>query len=254
MRAEEKLKGSTAAKELEPAAPKPATSAEAFAWAAAQEGRLKKRLDAYSAHSRALNPKTNEAYDELVARLSALKKGGPPVGAILPDFHLPDQDGYLVSLSSLRSEGHLVVSFNRGHWCPWCRLELRALGQIHDDARKLGAQVVSIIPETLGYSQRLVRDNNLPFKVLTDLDLSYALSLGLMIWVGEKIRALYLKGGLDLALFQRNKGWFLPIPATFLIGSDGIVKARFVDADFRRRMEPQDILSALHRLRRSRGY
>jgi peroxiredoxin len=72
-----------------------------------------------------------------------------------------------------------------------------------------------------------------------------------MIWAGDRIRALYLKSGLNLPLFQRNEGWFLPIPATFLIGRDGVVQARFVDADFRKRMEPQDILSALRKLSRS---
>ena len=84
--------------------------------------------------------------------------------------------------------------------------------------------MVSDIPETIVYSMRLVSD--------------YALSIGLMIWVGDRIRALYLKAGLDLSLFKRNEGWFLPIPATFLIGADGVVQARFADPDFRKRMRP----------------
>ncbi len=236
---------------LESAATKPATPAQAFALAASKDGPLKNRLDTYSAYSRELAPEINEAYDELIARISGLKKAGPSLGMPMPDFHLPDQDGHLVSLESLLAEGPLVLSINRGHWCPWCRLHLRALAEVHDEARKLGAQVVSIIPETIAYSRRLVTDNALPFQVLTDLDLAYALSLGLMIWVGDRVRALYLKAGLDLSLFQRNEGWFLPIPATFLIGTDGIVQARFADPDFRTRMEPQDIIKALRKLSRS---
>jgi peroxiredoxin len=230
---------------------KPSTPAEAFALAAARDAPLQKRLDIYSAFSRELRPEINQAYDELIARLSGLKKIGPPIGAPFPGFHLPDQDGNLVSLDSLLSEGPLILSLNRGHWCPWCRLELRALAQIDDEARKLGAQVVSIIPETLAYSRRLIADNGLCFRVLTDLDLAYALSLGLMIWAGDRIRALYTKSGLDLPLFQKNEGWFLPIPATFLLGPDGVVRARFADPDFRKRMDPEDILSALHKLSRS---
>ena len=112
----------------------------------------------------------------------------------------------------------------------------------------------SIIPETLAYSGRLIGDNKPPFKVLTDLDLSYTLSVGLMIWLGRDICALYLKAGLDLALFQRNEAWFLPIPATFVIGSDGAVKARMVNPDFRARADPEEILATLHKLARSRGY
>jgi hypothetical protein len=37
----------------------------------------------------------------------------------------------------------------------------------------------------------------------------------------------------------------LPIPATVVLGTDGKIKARFVDPDFRRRMNIADILDAL---------
>jgi len=36
----------------------------------------------------------------------------------------------------------------------------------------------------------------------------------------------------------------LPIPATFVAGTDGIVWARFVDPDYRKRMEIDDMLAA----------
>ncbi len=37
----------------------------------------------------------------------------------------------------------------------------------------------------------------------------------------------------------------LPIPATFVVGTDGRVAARFVDPDYRRRMAIEDMLDAL---------
>ena len=45
--------------------------------------------------------------------------------------------------------------------------------------------------------------------------------------------------------FHGNDGWVLPIPATFVVGRDGLVKARFVDPDFRKRMEVDDLIAAL---------
>ena len=45
--------------------------------------------------------------------------------------------------------------------------------------------------------------------------------------------------------FHGNNGWVLPIPAAFVIGRDGMVKARFIDPDFRRRMAIEDLLAAL---------
>lgn len=88
---------------------------------------------------------------------------------------------------------------------------------------------MSIVPETAKYAE-------VPFRVLTDLDLAYALSLGLVFWVRDKIKETYRQFGIDLARFQRNGGWLLPIPATLVVGPDGRVKARFVDPDFRHRL------------------
>jgi len=239
-------------KEAQPVSNLPATAREALAIAEASGGWLQKRLDLYSRYSKSFHPELHEVYEELIRRLVALKNAGPLAGAVMPDFVLPDHNGKLIRLASLIADGPVVLSLNRGHWCPWCRLELRALAQINSEVVGLGGQVVSIVPETLSYSQRMVEDNNLPFKVLTDLDLGYALSLGLVIWAGERVRELYLRGGIDLSLFQNNKGWFLPIPATFIIGYRGEVVARFVNPDFRARMEPTEILAALGSAARAR--
>ena len=49
----------------------------------------------------------------------------------------------------------------------------------------------------------------------------------------------------DLPSFQGNSSWMLPIPATFVVGHDGRVKARFVDPDYRKRIAIEDLLAAL---------
>jgi hypothetical protein len=41
----------------------------------------------------------------------------------------------------------------------------------------------------------------------------------------------------------------LPIPAAFIVGTDGIVRARFVDSDYRARMAVDDKLAALRSTR-----
>lgn len=231
--------------EWKPEPSAPATKAEAFALADVMEGPLQDRLDFYSASLRNLSPDVNSAYEALIERLQPLKAAGPKLGARCPDFLLPDHEGHLTALGSMLKGGPVVLSLNRGHWCPWCRLQLRAMREIHEDIQSFEVRLVSIVPETAAYSRKLVEDNNLPFKVLTDLDLGYALSLGLVVSMGEKLRALYSRIGLDLGLFQSNDGWLLPIPATFAIAKDRRIVARFVDPDFRNRMEPRAILEAL---------
>ena len=45
----------------------------------------------------------------------------------------------------------------------------------------------------------------------------------------------------------------LPVPATFVIDGDGIVRLAFVDTNYRRRLDPAAILAALDSLLRARS-
>jgi peroxiredoxin len=209
------------------------------------EGTLDEQLQTYAAAGREIFPAYGEAVDRLVARVN--ENGGgenaPRPGEPLPAFVLPDESGRLVALPSLLERGPLAVMFFRGHWCPYCRLNVRAVIKAYDRIRGMGAQVVAIMPETQEYAAKFKSEAGAPFPVLTDLDNGYALSLNLAIWLGADIERLL--SYLDVAGFYGNDGWVLPIPATFVVGGDGMIKARFVDPDFRRRMAIEDLLVAL---------
>ena len=221
--------------------------AEAFDKADGLDAPLQQRLKQYLGESRQLLPDLEATYDELVARLRS-REGDillPAVGERLPEFLMTDSEGRLVDLASLLAKKQLVISFNRGPWCDYCGLELHALARAYPEIVAAGGDVVSIVPETGQYARALQQIRALPFRVLTDLDLAYALSLGLVFWVGDKIKETYRQFGIDLEQFQGNGGWLLPIPATLVIGGNGRVKARFVHCDFRHRMAIEDILGAL---------
>src|SRR6266478_9437264 len=209
------------------------------------EGPLNERLGAYAAAGREIFPAYGQAVDRLVARIH--QNGGgenaPRPGDPMPPFILPDVTGQLVDMKSVLEKGPVAVMFYRGHWCPYCRLNVRAVIQAQDRIKALGAQTVAIMPETQQFTEKFKADASAPFPVLTDLDNGYALSLNLAIWLGTEIQRLLAYQ--DLANFHGNDGWVLPIPATFVVGRDGLVKARFVDPDFRRRMEIDDLIAAL---------
>ena len=209
------------------------------------EGTLRDQLEAYAAAGREIFPAYGEAVDRLVARLH--ENGGgenaPRPGDPMPPFMLPDDSGKLVSLTGLIAKGPVAVMFFRGHWCPYCRLNVHAVTQAMDRIKAMNAQVVAIMPELQEYAERFKAESGAPFPVLTDLDNGYALSLNLAIWLGTEIQGLL--SNQNLASYHGNDGWVLPIPAAFVVGRDGLVKARFVDPDFRRRMEIDDLLAAL---------
>ena len=77
------------------------------------------------------------------------------------------------------------------------------------------------------------------------MDNGYALLLNLAFYVGDEKKTFMSAAGWDITPFTDSDAWTLPIPATFVVGRDGLVKARFIDPDYRKRMDIGDILAAL---------
>src|SRR5260221_5379695 len=103
--------------------------AQAFAHYRNLEAPLHERLAGYAAASNEIFPAYGHAVDQLVQRLHDSDGGGsaPQVGDAMPDFLLPDDNGRLVALGELLARGPVAVMFHRGHWCPYCRMNVRAL-------------------------------------------------------------------------------------------------------------------------------
>ena len=128
------------------------------------------------------------------------------------------------------------------------RRRTQALLHLQFCIRQFGARFVSIMPDTAQFTGGYSETNRLPFPILTDMDLGYLLALGLVFWVGDEVKGLYDEAGIDLQKYQGNQGYFLPIVAKFIVGQDGLVKARQVNIEFRERMEPDAIVAALKNL------
>jgi peroxiredoxin len=208
---------------------------------------LWRRIELFVDKQREVGSPFVAATENVVARLRAGDVGetAPKPGEPMPPFCLPAGDGRLVGLDELTREGPVIISFNRGHWCPFCRIELSALAAAHEDLAGLGAQVVSIMPDRQHYIGRLPSAVRQRILLLSDMDSAYALSLGLTMWLDDAMRDLMLRQGVDLLPIQGSSSWVVPVPATFVVGVDGRVLARFVERDFRRRMSVEDIGAAL---------
>lgn len=213
----------------------------------AMDAPLAARLATFAQDVRSFSPDFADIVERLVARL---KKSGagettPAAGDPMPLFLMPDQNGKLVALSELLGKGPVVISFHRGHWCPYCRINADALARIDGELRQLGASIVAITPNLEQFNTSLRSGVKADFPILTDLDNGYALQLDLAFRVPDEKRIAMTQAGWDISPFQGSDAWLLPIPATFVVGRDGIIRARFVDPDYRKRMAIEDILAAL---------
>lgn len=209
---------------------------------------LKQQTIAKVAAGRQANPGFMKEVDEIIAKAKVFQQGSEALdlGETATSFVLPNQHGKSISLDDLLKNGPVVVTFYRGSWCPYCNLQLRALQARLGDIHALGAQLVAISPQVPDES--LTKDEicAMEFYVLSDQNATVAAQYGVAWQVPEFLSEhMRVDRKLDLDVINNGNGSILPIPATFVIGRDGIVKWRFVDVDYRTRSEPDDIIEAL---------
>jgi peroxiredoxin len=99
------------------------------------------------------------------------------------------------------------------------------------------------------FNEELRSESNADFPVLSDMDNGYALLLNLAFYVGDEKQKFMKAAGWNISPFQGNDNWTLPIPATFVVGRSGLVAARFVDPDYRKRMDIEALLNAIKNAR-----
>lgn len=220
---------------------------DAFRQACELEGSINDRLDLFLEAVRQHRPHSDQVAQRLVARLRSHQAGenAPKVGDVLPPFILPDETGRMVSLSGLLARGPAIVTFHRGHWCPFCRISINSLAKAQERIAALGASMVAIVPDRQQYAADMKAEAGAKFPVLTDMDNGYAMSLNLAIWIGAEMQEYLVTIGRNLPQYHGNDGWLLPITATFVVGQDGRIKANLTDPDFRQRMTIEQLVDAL---------
>jgi peroxiredoxin len=209
---------------------------------------LASQLENLSASVRQLAPPpVIDAIDAANRRLAAsgLAERALAVGARAPDFVLPDAAGRGVESRRLLARGPLVVKFYRGAWCPYCNLDLQSWQRHLPELEALGGALVAISPQTPDASLTLAEKHALAFPVLSDLGHRVARQFGIVYTLVEALRPVFAGFGVDLPAYNGESSFELPVPATFLVERDGTIAGAWVDADYRRRAEPAEVLARL---------
>ncbi|TAD90593.1 MAG: AhpC/TSA family protein [Alphaproteobacteria bacterium] len=199
-----------------------------------------------------MGPERHQVLEDFVDRLrqGRVGSGALAVGDVFPPFLLADADARLVALDDLLADGPLVLTFYRGGWCPFCSLTLTALQTVADRLAASGAKVVAISPDVGDAPSETRRNRHLSFPVLSDADNGLALACGLMIRLPDPVCALYQSYGVDLVRLHGNPAWTLPVPGSFVIDREGIVRYAHIDPDFRRRLDIEQVVRVVEGLRR----
>lgn len=170
-------------------------------------------------------------------------------GDTAPNFTLTNPLGGQITLYNELAKGPVILIFYRGAWCPFCNVQLRAYQQLLPEIQKISGQLIAVSPQSPDNSLSQMEKEQLTFHVLSDPNGRVAERYNILFEMPTYLQNTFTEIlGRDLAKFNESDRWVLPVPATYLIDMEGIVRYAHVDPDFMRRMEPQDIIQLLKKL------
>lgn len=167
-------------------------------------------------------------------------------GDALPDFELKNQNGNIVKSSELISNSPLVITFYRGFWCPYCNYDLANLNHYLPRIKEAGANSIAISPEQAMFSKKIIVMQKLNFDILWDQGNKLADAFGLKFNLSQDMLNLYRnKLHVNLKMYHGDDEWSLPIPARFLVNTDGIITYAESSPDYTKRPDLDDIMTLL---------
>lgn len=169
------------------------------------------------------------------------------VGDMAPDATLTGWDGKTVTLSELWKQGPVVLMWYRGGWCPYCNIQLRAMQQSLDAIDGAGAKLVVLTPEIPAKAKETAESNELEIVALHDKNSQVAKNYGILFELPSTIVPMY-RDRLKLPEANGNSEMALPLAATYVINSDGKITYAFLDADYKKRAEPSEVVAAVKSL------
>lgn len=85
--------------------------------------------------------------------------------------------------------------------------------------------------------------------ILSDTGNRVAEQIGLVFELPQVLRPICEKFGIDIPAFNGDDRFKLPVPATYIIGQDGMIVYDFVNADYAMGLEPAEIVEILAKTR-----
>ena len=170
------------------------------------------------------------------------------VGSRIPDFELRDHNDKLVTSTGLLAQGPLVICFIRGRWCPFCVGQMEAMNVAFPQIRQLGALLIAISPQTTKQAYFMVDQHRLQFPLLVDSVNHVARQFGITYRVPDDQQAIYRRAFINLPFVNGDASWELPVPATFVLDNNAIVRHAWVEPDYTERPEPAEIIEKVAEL------
>jgi peroxiredoxin len=167
------------------------------------------------------------------------------VGDIAPDFHGIDQSEDTVNLTESIKKGPVVLIFFRGSWCYYCNRHISKFQDSLDYVLEKGASVIAVSPQIPEYNQKTIRKTGASFSIIHDKGYQIMDSYYVSFMVDEKIVNKYRRFGRHIDRANANEDYILPVPATFIIGQDRVIRYIQYDPNYKNRSTVAEVLRNL---------
>lgn len=180
-------------------------------------------------------------------RTTGIEKSAKQVGDAAVDAELIGWNGETVRLSELWNEGPVVLMWYRGGWCPYCNIQLQAMQKELKKIEGAGAKLVVLTPELPEKAKETAEKNDIDFVALYDKESAVAKKYGLVFKLPETIVPMY-RDRIKLGEQNGSDAMELPLSATYVINKEGVITYAFLDADYKKRAEPSEVVEAVQAL------
>jgi peroxiredoxin len=172
------------------------------------------------------------------------------IGAEVSPLTLKTANGMAYDLPAAVKKSPAVVIFYRGGWCPYCNRHLGQLQEAEADLLKLGYQILAISPDRPEKLRESTEKGKLTYTLLSDSSMAAAKAFGIAFQVDAETIERYKGYGISLDAASGQSHHLLPVPAVFIIGTDGRIQFVYANPDYKVRLTP-DVLLAAARMARS---
>lgn len=167
------------------------------------------------------------------------------VGSHIPNARLNAADGSTVFLHDLVGQQPTVLVFYRGSWCPYCTRHLAALGEVEGALLEQGYQIIAISPDKASFVRRHQTNADFNYTLYSDTRLRAASLFGLTFKLDEPTLEQLASYQIDIEAASGRSHHLLPVPAVYIVDSQGKITFRYYNPDYSQRLHPEAILRAI---------
>lgn len=170
------------------------------------------------------------------------------VGATVPTVTVRNPDGTARRLGPASFAKPTVLIFYRGGWCPYCNAHLGELKAAEPSLLELGYDLVFLSADRPQLLYSSLKEPDIHYTLLSDARMSAARAYGVAFRVDDATFAKYKGFGIDLEATSGETHHELPVPAVFIIDSNGVIRFVHANPDYKVRIRSDALLTAARRV------